>query len=406
MMVKMTDRTAINTIKGYFYQFDYTILKLLELSLDTEHIFIERIEDIDIKTATEETAIQCKYYENTEYNHSVIAKPIRLMLDHFKEVKHGTKQNVIYCLYGYFKSGQDKLLEPINIDFLKEKFLTYSEKKVIHQHHIKHGLSDEDLAGFLSKLTININAEEYHVQLEKIFKLLMAQFSCSKFQAEAFFYNNAIKFIKNVSVQADVANRKITKKDFLNGIDNKKILFNEWYIQIKGEKAHFNSLRNEYFCDINVLYRERFFLFEIDSNNYSRQEVRDLLVLLINKYTKIAKQPTPFCPYVYFQDIPDLELIELKKDLIDNDILVIDGFDFEGAEFNHNSLHQKPSSAHPIKIKFLNKLDYLNKLLLLTGRKAEIYQFYFRNEVFTNENTSIKEVKIQIKNLNHVKNII
>lgn len=44
----MGDRSAIDTIKGYFYQFDYTILSLLKLSQDTDAITIEGIEDIDI----------------------------------------------------------------------------------------------------------------------------------------------------------------------------------------------------------------------------------------------------------------------------------------------------------------------------------------------------------------------
>ncbi len=403
----MTDRTAINTIKGYFYQFDFTILKLLELSHDTEKIFIERIEDVDIKTATEETAIQCKYYENTEYNHSVIAKPIRLMLDHFKEVKNGSKQEVNYHLYGYFKSGHHKLLSSIDIAFLKENFFTYSKNKITYQHHVNHGLSDDDITEFLSKLTIDINAHEYKAQLEKVFQQLMTQFSCNRFEAETFFYNNAIKFIKDVSVQGDLANREISRKYFINKINTKKILFNEWYIQIKGEEAHFLNLRNEYFIKgINVLYKERFFLFEIDNNSYSRSDIKELLTLLINNYTKIQSQPDPFCPYVYFKDMPDIELIELKKDLIANDILLIDGFDFEGAEFNYNSLYKKPSPGHPIKIKFLNKLDYLEDLLSLTNRKAEIYQFYFNNEIFISNNPSIKDVKIQVNNLNHIRRII
>src|SRR4051794_491151 len=108
----MADRTAIDTIKGYFYQFDYAIAKLLELSQDTDTIIVEGIEDVDINTATEETAIQCKYYAKTEYNHSVIAKPIKLMLNHYKEVTNGTKKKINYKLYGYFQSGQIKLTLP------------------------------------------------------------------------------------------------------------------------------------------------------------------------------------------------------------------------------------------------------------------------------------------------------
>ncbi len=74
------NRSAVDTIKGYFYQFDFTIKKLLELSNETDSVAIERVEDVDLKTSSEEIAIQCKYYSKSEYNHSVIAKPIRFTL--------------------------------------------------------------------------------------------------------------------------------------------------------------------------------------------------------------------------------------------------------------------------------------------------------------------------------------
>ncbi|MBB6239223.1 hypothetical protein HDC90_003875 [Pedobacter sp. AK013] len=62
----MTDRTAIDTIKGYFYQFDYAISKLLELDLDTDTIIVEGIEDVDVSTATDELAIQCVYFNESD----------------------------------------------------------------------------------------------------------------------------------------------------------------------------------------------------------------------------------------------------------------------------------------------------------------------------------------------------
>ena len=47
-------RTAIDTIRGYYYQFDLYALQLLES--DNEEITLEGIEDIDICKATETTA--------------------------------------------------------------------------------------------------------------------------------------------------------------------------------------------------------------------------------------------------------------------------------------------------------------------------------------------------------------
>lgn len=71
-------RDAIDTITGYYYQFDYYILQLLNLTKDTDTVIIEGVEDVDISEDGIQKAVQCKYYAKTEYNHSIIASPIRL----------------------------------------------------------------------------------------------------------------------------------------------------------------------------------------------------------------------------------------------------------------------------------------------------------------------------------------
>ena len=72
----MKDRNAVSTLKGYFYQFDFSILQLLSLASMTDKVTIEGIEDVDITTIDNKLAIQCKYYEGTEYNHSEISEAI------------------------------------------------------------------------------------------------------------------------------------------------------------------------------------------------------------------------------------------------------------------------------------------------------------------------------------------
>ncbi|KAA6345599.1 hypothetical protein EZS27_006864 [termite gut metagenome] len=67
----MAGRAATATITGYIYQFDYTVKCLLNLSNDNDSVDIENIEDIDIHSCAEDTAIQCKYHEATKYNHSM-----------------------------------------------------------------------------------------------------------------------------------------------------------------------------------------------------------------------------------------------------------------------------------------------------------------------------------------------
>ncbi|MFH7034267.1 DUF4297 family anti-phage-associated protein [Flavobacterium aquidurense] len=410
----MADRAAIDTIRGYFYQFDYSIISVLNLLKDTDSILVEGVEDVDITTATETTAIQCKYYENTEYNHSVIKKPIMLMLNHFKDVKLGKKTEIKYNLRGFYKSGQSKLSLPLSIQNLKDDFLTYSQTekingvstKVKHLHHDDLKLNDVELNDFLQLLEIEINAVEFEKQYNDIIILLKSTFSCSAFLAEFYFYNSSLKVIRDISKDKNQLNRNISKIEFLKRINNSSVLFNEWFILKKGENAHYSNLRKEYFGSVNILFKERFFLFEINSNSYSRSDLKTLLNLVIKNYTKIINQPTPFSPYIYLHGVDNLELIELKKDLIEDEIIIIDGFDFEGAEFNPKSVIKKPAISNQIKLKFINNINFLKDTIALTGRRSEIYQFYLNDIFFDYNSSSIKEIKIQVDNLNKIKNII
>ncbi|GEN72155.1 DUF4297 family anti-phage-associated protein [Chryseobacterium lathyri] len=403
----MKERTAIDTIKGYFYQFDLAIVKLLELKKDTETIVIEGIEDIDINTATEETAIQCKYHAKKEYNHSVIAKPIRLMLDHYKEVIEGAKKQINYKLYGYFESGQAKLTLPIDSTFLKKHFLTYTEKKVEYYHHIKHNLTDNELDDFISLLEININAMEYQSQVKKISTLLISQFGCKAFEAEHFFYNNALKVIKELSIEDDVKKRKISKSEFLKKIDLKRILFNEWFITYKGEAKLFTELRTQYFTALNISPFERFFIIEIPTTNYVRTELKDIIFTISKKWSKLSKrEQKPFCPYIYLHNIPHKELLELKKELYSEDFIFIDGFDFDGAEFSVKSICKTANNDNSIKFKLLNKFEHINLTLNEINKTKEIYQFYCTNPFFNSSYINVKHVQIQISQLTDIKKIV
>lgn len=403
----MTQRAAIDTIRGYFYQFDYTITKLLESNNDNDTIVVEGVEDVDIRTATDETAVQCKYYAKTEYNHSVIAKPIRLMLNHYKDAKNGLKQKINYVLYGYYEKGQEKLILPINITFLKENFLTYTKDKIKYYHHQSLGLTDDNLREFLSCLTININAVDYQTQLANIIRLLEKQFECSTFEAENFYYNNALNMIKNISVNGDISEREISKSEFLEKINIRAVLFNEWFILYKGKKKLLLELRSKYFSNLNNSPFERFFLVEIESCNYIRSELKELLFIISKKWSNLSKRAdNPFCPYVYIHNICDQELIEVKKEFWTENFITIDGFDFDGALFNPKSISKVANHSNQIKIKIVNQVDYLHLIFNEIQKTKEVYQFFITNPFLELNYPNIKHIKIQIEKLSDIKEII
>ena len=126
-------RSAISTIMGYFYQFDKSILEILEQSNETDMVTIEGIEDIDIENSDERNFIQCKYYEKTDFDNSIIRKPIQLMFRHYLENRTEPKdKNFTYRLYGYYKKGHEKLLE-LTTENLKTYFLDFSKFGVIDE---------------------------------------------------------------------------------------------------------------------------------------------------------------------------------------------------------------------------------------------------------------------------------
>lgn len=404
----MNDRSAVDTIAGYFYQFDHSILSLMTLVAEVDTVALECIEDIDIHTATDTTAIQCKFYAQTEYNHSVIKPAIMLMLTHFAAVLSGNRTRVKYRLWGHFASGQHKLALPIDVDFLKKSFCSYMIKKVQRNHDVDLGLDDANLKDFLTVLTIDIEAKGFEQQLDEVIGLLESHFNCSRFQAEYFYYNNALRVIKELSISRNPADRIISKRDFLARIDTSGVLFGEWFVARKGKRLHLAALKREYFTALNVSPFERFFMVEINPADYIRQDLKDLVLLIAKKYSKLQKnEPKPFCPYVYIHGIDNVELVALKKELMGEDFRIVDGHDYNGSEFNPSSIQLPANQGNGVRLKILNSLADLETTVSTTkGKTRKLFQFHRADPFCDYSDTAVGHVKIQIDRIQDIKDII
>lgn len=394
-------RAAIDTITGYYYQFDYYIRTLLEQQNDTATVCIEGIEDVDLETANETTAIQCKYYAKTEYNHSVIAKPIRLMLKHYSE---NSNKGLQYRIYGFYSSGQGKLPDKIDIDFAKEHFFTYIENKVKHEEHKELNLTDDQLDTFLSHLHIDINAVAFSEQEKSISEKLQNLFNCKDFEAEHFYYNNALRLVKDLSIKQNEVERTISKADFLAKINTKEPLYNLWFLKKNGIKIYCNSVKTQYFSPSNVSPFERVFLIECDTQ-ITEPELKTLLLKLSKNWSNISpRQSTPYCPYVYLNNISDIKLLNLKKALQNDEFVFVDGYDFKNADFSLQSICRKPNFYNNIKLKIINEKDQIDAILDKLTRTREIYQFYISEIFYVNGVHSHQ--KIPIAETNNIIDII
>lgn len=398
----MKSRNANDTILGYFYQFDKTIIEILKQTDDNNIITVEGIEDIDVVKSNEIETIQCKYHEALEYNHSQIKKAIIFLLNDYIKNLH---ENYKYTLYAYFKSGNEKLKLPLNIDYLKSNFLEYKEKGIEHKVYQELGIDNEKLENFIKVLNIELVDINYEEQKNNVIKLLIKQFDCTEIDAENFYYGNAINEIIKLAISSEITQRRISKKDFITRISKKEVLFNNWINEFMGRKNLLRKLRNDYFTYTNISPNERIFM--IDSGNEKEFELKELINCIIKKWTKILKRENnSYCPYIFINNYDRNKLVELKKDLYNDGVKFIDGFLFDGAEFNVEEICKKADYNNGIKIKFINKVEFVEDIIKETKKTKEIYQFYYNKPFFSCDNENIKHVKIQIKDINEVKEII
>lgn len=405
----MSAREAIDTITGYFYQFDKTILELLQQEDIYVSVCVEGIEDIDIVNADETSAIQCKYYAKTEYNHSVIKNPIILMLRHFSENRNS---GVKYYLYGHYKSGHEKLPK-LSCAILKMNFLTFKKTvkdddgkkhQVTHYVHEELILSDNDLEEFLEVLTIDIHAPTIEDQYQLIIEKIKNCLNVSLAEAELYHYNSALKLIKNLSMEQSRDDRYITKSEFLKCIAVKDEVFDAWFIKRKGRDKYLKSVKKEYLSNgLNMEPFNRFFLIDCKFDE-DFAELKEVILLLARKWAKLSKRQKPtFCPSIYLNGLQPERNIELKNAIYSEGIIFLDPYPFKGSTFSHKHFNTVPNVENKVKFKFIDSITDLKSLIDCSPITVEIYQFY-RDETFF-KNDKNKHVKIKIEEISFIRDL-
>ncbi|TAG80328.1 MAG: hypothetical protein EAZ24_02950 [Burkholderiales bacterium] len=378
----MTDRSATATIKGYFYQFDQTIVRLLEGSKQAS-VTVEGIEDIDLEDGNDSAYVQCKYYEGTEYNHSVIKEAVIHMLRHFHAARFPSGRAIKYRLYGHYKGGQHKLKLPLTDDFLKANFLTFTKDKVEHKVHDELGLMQPQLAAFRTLLDIDVNALSYDAQQNKLLGLLkLAIPECSDVDAKVFYYPSAINVIQGLAIQADEEKRKITKERFLREVNRKDVIFSAWLREKFGAEYYARLIRRKYFYfgKTKMPKASRFFVIDM-AGEYDVSKATQMMVRMAEFFSHKELVRTPpadrFCPYVLLRGLTLAELVDLKKSLWHQGVAFSDGYPFQGADFSPKTLTADPTKEQLWRIKLVPSEDQLAPIIAaVTGSVIEIYDFY------------------------------
>lgn len=399
----MATRDATDTISGYFYQFDKTILEILNQSDLGSSVEIEGIEDIGVHTTDETKAIQCKYHSKTEYNHSEIKKPITLMVRHFA-ARATSEPPMRYHLYGHFKSGQGKLGE-IDVEKLKDKFLTYRSRigggkggktGKVNRVYKELGLDDSTLQKFLNCFSLEIDAPSLDKQYTNIIRKICTELKVSNAEAELYHYNSALKIIRELSVLQDSAKKTITKREFVKRISVQDEIFDSWYIRRKGRERYIKSVKSQHLTsDLNMENTNRFFLIDC-SDHPKSNDIKEAIRAISKKWSKISDRQKPcFCPSIYLHKVGAKEFTKVRKEMYLEGHQFVDGIPFSGSELCADHFFTEPSKENEIKFRMVNTLDDLYVLLNHASGSLELYEFYNSKRFITFSKGVHKPIKIE-----------
>lgn len=394
----MKSRSAESTLLGFYYQFDKTIQTILEQNDEDNQIIVEGIEDVDIKTSTEETAMQIKYQAETNGTDSVLRKPIMLMLEHFK---NNQSRHLTYHLYGHYKDNDNVKTD---FDFSRiQKMMQYEKtekgKKVKHDFLKEKNITQQEVENFIKKFKLTLSKSFDEHQKDTLSKIKSEMNVATEEEAD-FLYSNALKVVNDLAIQKIIKNRQITKKDFKSRINTKNTLFTIWFMRLKGLNTYCKTIHGKYFkSQLNTTKKERFFIVP----NGGIDSLKNVIYAIEGKFYKTSlKEVTSGAPYIIVNGISKQDLISLKKAIHNESKTISDGVPFFGADFNAQEVVKPSTKENKISIKFI-ETSQISIVLENIKSSKEIYQFYSDKKELIDLPDGIQ---IQIESIENINQII
>jgi len=402
----MGNRSASHTIKGYLYQFDKTILEILNSTQD-KVITIEDVEDVDVESAAGRKAIQCKYLPSKIYSLAHIRDAILPMLKNMLERKAKNLKPLQYRLYAYF-SGKAPQMISLNLQKLKDCLMKSKRDGPVINYQTELKATDADLKVFLRNFCIEI-AEDYDAHKETVFDLIRATYGCAGSEEVELYYNNALTAVSLAAADTQLTNRQTTKCQFLTKTKTKQILYSMWRLHEIGKANYCSEIRRQHFSIINIPAYARIFIIEL-AESETLSAIKETVLELRRKWSSHEKsnrkpQNERYAPYILLNGIESPQLIKLKNELYQEGVKFTDAFAFVGASFNVDELNKPQTFENKLSLRFINELRLIPEVMnSLSNKTKEIYQFYRTKPIVITDD--IKNIQINIKDVTYVKEII
>lgn len=357
-------RTADYTIQGFMYQFNKTILEILNAE-DIATINIEGVvEDIEVVTSTTMKGVQCKYHETSKgFTCSAIFKPLLQMMEHFSAHPVG---NIKYVLFAHFP-GAEAESPPVG---RAECVKALSSKDKSFKKHIDAISPTIDIDKFLKRFTMEFGLC-YAGLVAQVIEALETN-GIPFGEIETLAYPNAINIVANISIRHKPDKRKITKKKFLEELKQiRNTAISRWTMALKTKDKLLKARRKQLKTHLDKNHRQRYLI--IDPNSLCDYEAEIILFLkdYIEKYHfKFAHISTPV---ICFCATP-ASVQEIQHRLYTNKILTTNGYigtQFEEAHFFRKPLSEKGAGGIVQREFSLRVIDWVEHSSVLNNKKCD-----------------------------------
>lgn len=366
-------------IKGFLYQFDLTLIEILNNPESKVRFEVEQ--DIDY----DKYVIQVKHKETQRYTPSKIRAAIVQLIELSKKFRD--KKFKLYCHF------QDREEETIEIDVEELDRILGVEasnyEKVIKQDFIER---------FLIQFSSN-----YEETFTKLLKLIQGKYDLENEELAVYYHAMFRTELSKRSI-TERQSRELQKKDLdIIITENNKVVFDKGYQDYLSREKYLKLISKQYFIHNkpHIIPHERVLIFECVGNE-KKEDIIDIIYLASKKFYRggenVSSSPSPL---LCFRGIEREKLIEIKRILVDKEFYFNDGTFFDGDRMRIRQL-LKNSQPDQVKIRFIEEKN-LSSLKEIKGT-LESYQFYKKQKLILEYDS--KEVSIYINDIEDIKKLL
>jgi len=386
-------------LKGYSFQYIYSMLKILDSEDENVDFDLEQVEDL----GTKKELIQVKYKEKAKFQPSGIREPVLKLL---KEMNSDERKLVLYCYFDDIENSKKINEQSIVLDSETKISVEYLDT-ILNKE--KEGFSVLDKENFISKFSI-IFTKTYDEKFFELINKIQTVYSCNEDTALVH-YSCFMHHIMNKVVMNDTSNyeeRKCSRKEFNILVESSKnTIINSHLEQIVGKEKYYSIIKKQLSFTKKPDNIEKIFVIDIDEN----EEIKNLVsiaikivskFLIIKEYGNKKHVDSP-APYVYFRGANASQIVALKKQLHTNNYLLLDGYPFLGSDFSVSCITQRTSLKSDFKLKIINDNMCLRQILKeFEGINTELYELYLEEKQITDLNDSLFLNAIKVSQLSDI----